>query len=125
MGMFQVRVTVSHPLDEKRCFTEAFWVDCGAYHTFVPENRLTAIGVEPVRTREFTLADGRTERRLIGEARLQIEALGETATCQVVFGPPGSLFLLGASALEAFTVGIDPLAQRLTPITVVIAMSGH
>lgn len=121
MGMFQVQVKVSHPHDPARSFTEAFWVDSGADHSYVPEDRLAGIGLAPLRTREFTLADGRKDRRLIGEAVFHIDALGEQATCQVVFGPPGSLFLLGASALEAFTVGVDPVAQRLTPITAVIA----
>jgi predicted aspartyl protease len=123
MGMFQVQVTVSPTADATKSFTELFWVDTGAYHTCVPEDRLAAIGVTPVRTREFVLADGRRDRRLIGEVRLHIETLAEQATCQVVFGPPGSLYLLGASALEAFTVGLDPLAQKLTPIAVVIACS--
>lgn len=121
MGMFQVRVTVSNPQDQARSFTESFWVDSGAYHTFVPEGRLACIGITPMRTREFTLADGQRSPRLIGEAMLYIESLGERATCQIVFGPPDSLYLLGASALEAFTVGIDPLHQKLTPITAVIA----
>lgn len=121
MGMFQVEVVVRNPADLQRSFTESFWVDTGAYHTFVPEDRLAAIGLTPLRTREFVLADGRRDRRLIGEVLLHIGALAEQATCQVVFGPIGSLYLLGASALEAFTVGVDPIGQKLTPIAVVIA----
>jgi len=121
MGMFQVQATLANPKDPAHSFREAFWVDTGAYHSFVPEDRLQQIGLEPMRTREFILADGRRERRLIGEALFTIDGLDGTSTCQVVFGPPGSLYLLGASALEAFTAGVDPLGQKLTPIIAVIA----
>jgi len=40
--------------------------------------------------------------------------------CLIVFGPPGSLYLLGATALENFGVQADPTTQRLRPITAVI-----
>jgi len=42
-------------------------------------------------------------------------------TCPIVFGPPGSLFLLGATALETFGVQADPATQKLRPVTAVIA----
>ena len=54
------------------------------------------------------------------EARLTVADLGETLTCPVIFGPPGSLYLLGATALENFGVDADPVARRLKPITAVI-----
>jgi hypothetical protein len=66
------------------------------------------------------LADGRTNRRQVGEALFTIEGLKESITCLVVFGPPGSLFLLGATALENFGVEADPTSQKLRPITAVI-----
>src|SRR5690348_7056187 len=102
MGMFKVRVVVKNPNDGSRSFEEDFWVDTGALYSFVPESRLREIGVEPVRTRELVLADGRHEQRLLGEARMTVAELGETLTCPIVFGPPGSLYLLGATALENF-----------------------
>lgn len=58
---------------------------------------------------------------LIGDAHFSIEGLNETRACTVIFGPPGSLFLLGATALENFAVQPDPAAQKLRPITAVIA----
>jgi predicted aspartyl protease len=93
--MFKVRVTVTNPADAARSFDEDFWVDTGALYTFVPEDRLQQIGIEPLRSRELVLADGRREQRLLGEARLTVADLGETLTCPVIFGPPGSLYLLG------------------------------
>jgi hypothetical protein len=55
-----------------------------------------------------------------GEVRMTIDALGESMTCPVVFGPPGSLYLLGATALENFGVHADPMARRLKPALAVI-----
>jgi len=115
MGMFKVRVVVQNPADPGRSFAEDFWVDTGALYSFVPEDRLEEIGLTPLRTRELVLADGRREQRLLGEALLTVEELGETLTCPVIFGPRGSLYLLGATALENFGVDADPVARRLKP----------
>ena len=120
MGMFKVRVTVVNPADASRSFEEDFWVDTGALYSFVPENRLHEIGLQPIRSRELVLADGRHEQRLLGEARMTVAELGETLTCPIVFGPPASLYLLGATALENFGVDADPVAKRLKPISAVI-----
>ena len=39
---------------------------------------------------------------------------------RVIFGPPGSLYLLGATILEIFAVDVDPVARRPKPISAVI-----
>ncbi len=118
--MFQVNVVVSNPHDRSRAFQEKFWVDTGALYTFIPEDRLSEIGVKPVRARDLILADGRTERRPLGEAVLTVSDLEESLTCPVVFVPAGSLYLLGATALEIFGVEADPTTQQLKPISAII-----
>lgn len=127
MGMFQVQVTVANPQSPERSFQEPFWVDTGALYSFAPEDRLHTIGIVPKFTRDFVFAapnwgfaDGKKDRRLVGEAAFSIEGTDETITCLIVFGPPGSLLLLGATALENFGVQADPTTQKLRPITVVI-----
>ncbi len=120
MGMFQVRVTVANPGDPSRFFEENFWVDTGALYSFIPEDRLNAIGVRPLRTRELILADGRRDRRLLGEAVLTVPQLNESLTCPVIFAPRDSLYLLGATALENFGVQADPVARQLKPIAALI-----
>jgi len=120
MGMVQVKVRVANPADPGRVFEEPFWVDRGALHSHAPEDRLCAIGLAPKLTRDFVMADGRKDRRLVGEAHLTVEGLNETITCLVVFGPPGSLFLLGATAMGNFGVQADPTVQKLRPLTAVI-----
>jgi len=120
MGMFKERVRVINPADPNRFFEEEFWVDTGALYTLVPEDRLTQIGLEPAYSRELILADGRRDRRLLGEARLFVASLGEAMTCPIVFAPKDSLYLLGATALEAFGVDVDPSQRKLKPIAAVI-----
>ena len=120
MGMFQVRVRVSNPADRSRFFEENFWVHTGALYSFIPEGRLNEIGINPLRARELILADGRRDRRLLGEAVFTIAQLDESLTCTVIFAPAGSLYLLGATALENFGVQADPTTQQLKPIASVI-----
>ena len=120
MGMFQIRVKVSNPVERSRFFEENFWVDSGALYSFIPEGRLKEIGISPLRTRELILVDGRRDRRLLGEAVLTIPQLDESLTCPVIFAPADSLYLLGATALENFGVQADPTTQQLRPIASVI-----
>lgn len=120
MGMFQVTVKITNPADQKRFFEEDFWVDTGALYTFVPEQRLQDIGLAPIRSRELVLADGRRDRRPLGEALFTIAEFEETLTCPVVFAPNDSLYLLGATALENFGVDADTAARKLKPILGII-----
>ena len=120
MGMFQVRVSVANPSERSRFFEENFWVDTGALYSFIPEDRLKEIGIQPLLTRELILADGRHDRRFLGEGVLTVPQLNESLTCPVIFAPKDSLYLLGATALENFGVQADPITQRLKPIAAVI-----
>jgi len=120
MGMFKVKAKVANPADPKKFFEEDFWVDTGAFHSLIPEDRLLGIGIEPLNTREFTLADGRRDRRLEGEALFTIPELKETHTCSVIFGPKDSLCLLGATTLENFVVEADPVSKTLKPAAAII-----
>jgi len=120
MGMFQVRVKVANPKDPTRAFEADFWVDTGALYSFVPGERLQEIGIEPGRSRELILADGRRDRRLLGEALFALPPSDETLTCPVIFAPKDSLYLLGATALENFGVDADATTKQLKPILAII-----
>lgn len=115
MGMFKVKIKVANPANPELFFEEDFWVDTGALYSFVPEDRLQEIGLEPLHSRELIFPDGRRERRLLGEALFTIHELNETLTCPVIFAPSGSLYLLGATALENFGVEADPTSRKLKP----------
>ena len=120
MGMFQTRVKLSNSKKPELFFEEEFWIDSGALYSFVPEDCLQKIGVEPSATRNLVLADGRQETRLLGFCDFQIEGLDGSIPCPVIFAPKGSLFLIGATALENFGVGVDPIQKKLKPILAVI-----
>ena len=119
-GMFKKRVKVSNSKNPELFFEEEFWIDTGALYSFAPEDYLERISVEPSATRNLVLADERQEVRLLGFCDLQIEGLEGSIPCPVIFAPKGSLFLLGATALENFGVEVDPIQKRLKPILAVI-----
>jgi predicted aspartyl protease len=118
--MFQVPVKISNPAKPKRSFEEMFRVDTGALYSFIPEDRLKAIHIEPLHSRDLILADGRRGRRLLGEALFTVDELNETLTCPVIFAPKDSLYLLGATALENFGVEADTTAKKLKPVLGII-----
>lgn len=120
MGIFRARVTVSNSKEPVRHLEEQFWVDTGTLYSFISEDYLEKIGVEPTGTRNLILADGRQDMRLFGFCDFQVESLMGRIPCPVVFAPKGSLFLLGATALEHLGVEADPIQKKLKPILAVI-----
>jgi hypothetical protein len=66
------------------------------------------------------MADRRRDTMQLGEARFTINSLGEALTSPIVFGPPNSLSLLDATALENFGVDADPTTKSLKPILAII-----
>jgi len=120
MGMFKKKVKVSNSKDPDQFFEEEFWIDTGALYSFIPEDYLEKIGVEPSAKRNLILADGRQDTRLLGFCDFQMEDLQGSIPCPVIFAPKGSLFLLGATALENFGVEVDPIQKKLKPILAII-----
>ncbi|MDY6863328.1 MAG: hypothetical protein SV062_10130 [Thermodesulfobacteriota bacterium] len=118
--MFKKKVKVSNSKNPKQFFEEEFWVDTGALYSFIPENYLGRIDVEPSSKRNLILVDGRTDTRLFGFCDFQIEGIEGCIPCPVIFAPKGSLFLLGATALENFGVDADPIQKKLKPILAII-----
>jgi predicted aspartyl protease len=118
--MFKKKVKVSNSGDTNRFFEYEFWVDTGALYSFIPEDYLEKIGIEPSSKRSLILADGRQDTRLLGFCNFQIEGLEGSFPCPVIFAPKGSLFLLGATTLEIFGVDVDPTQKTLKPILAII-----
>ena len=112
MGMFKQKVKVSNSKNPNLYFEHEFWVDTGALYSFVPEDFLEKIEVEPVAKRNLILADGRKDSRLLGFCDFQIEGIEGIIPCPVIFAPKDSLFLLGATALENFGVDADPVQKK-------------
>jgi len=120
MGMFKIKIKVSNVKDSSFYFENEFWVDTGALYSFIPEEYLERIGVEAATKRNLVLADDRKDTRRLGFCDFQINGFDGRITCPVIFAPKGSLFLLGATALENFGVDADPVQKKLKPILAVI-----
>jgi predicted aspartyl protease len=114
------KVKVSNSKDPNKFFEAEFWVDTGALYSFVPEDYLERIAVEQSTKRNLILVDGRQDTRLLGFCDFQIEGFEGSIPCPVIFEPKGSLFSLGATALENFGVEVDPIQEKLKPILAII-----
>jgi clan AA aspartic protease len=89
-------------------------VDTGASYTTLPREVLERLGVRPAFQRHFRMAD---ERRVaLDVAETQVRLGGESHTTLVVFADDPSTVLLGAHTLEAFSLAVDPVNQRLVPV---------
>jgi predicted aspartyl protease len=120
MGMFKKKVRVCNTKKPEMFFEKEFWIDTGALYSFVPEDYLQKISVEPSATRNLVLADGKQQAWLLGFCDFQIEGLEGNIPCPVIFAPKGSLFFLGATSLDNFGVEVDPINKYLKPILAVI-----
>lgn len=121
MGMFKVKARITNPDDPRRYFEEDFWVDTGSMYTFIPEDRLDTIGIKRQQSRNVTLADGSRGQRFLGSALITLPDLNESMQLPVMFGSKESLYLLGAMALEGFSVEPDPITKKLKPVAAIIA----
>ena len=113
MGTFRIQMGVGGPQGQHYEYVEAL-VDSGATYNILPASLLRRLGVEVWRSGTFSLADGRSVQRDLGQTRVRIN--GEEAIAPVVFGDEGVQPLLGAVTLEIFGLGIDPVKMRLIPV---------
>ena len=111
MGATYVDVTVHNPVDLAKSWSGSFLVDTGAFDSMAPRSVLEAIGIEPMSTREYGLADGSVVTYDIGAAVLEFEdvLIGNT----VIFGEEGVEPLLAVTALESGGFGVDPRREEL------------
>ena len=113
MGTFSVPISIGNPQGENWIELNAL-VDTGASIVSVPASVLIDLGVKPATQHSFRFAQGSVRSMDIGEARIRIDGL-ETGTL-VAFNDEGTMPLLGALALEALFLGVDPVEQRLVPV---------
>lgn len=111
MGITKVVLRVKNPKDESRFIEREFLVDSGAAFTVVPKPLLDKIGIRPTGEQKFTLADGRTIKRKIGEAIFEMDE--NRAPGPVVIGQKNDALLLGTLTLEAMGLVLDPFRRKL------------
>lgn len=111
MGITQVALKVKNPQKPKKVFAGKFLVDSGATYTVVPEDILKRLGIKPTGQEEFSLADGRTISRKIGNALYEYEGVERAAP--IIFGEKDDSLLLGTFTLEALGLTLDPFKRKL------------
>ena len=119
MGLTSQAVTVRPSRTSKRKTTVTFLVDSGAVYSLVPATTLRNLGLRPYRELAFSLADGRTVTRKVGDAYFEID--GSFGPAPVIFGEEGDEPLLGATTLESLGLILDPFKRRLIPMRLVLA----
>ena len=113
MGTFTVSLGVAELQGQQFIELEAL-VDTGATYTSIPEDVLERLGVEVRETRPFEIADDRVVEYPVGYATMRVN--DREVIALVVFGPPGTAPLLGATTVETAGLGVDPINQRLIPV---------
>jgi clan AA aspartic protease len=117
MGTFTVSLGVAELQGQQFIELEAL-VDTGATYTSIPEDVLERLGVEVRETRPFEIADDRVVEYPVGYATMRVD--DREVIALVVFGPPGTAPLFGATTLETAGLGVDPINQRLIPVTALL-----
>ena len=118
LGITHVEVEVAGTAAPNDGEVLSFLVDSGAIHSVVPATVLDRLGIEPLDTQVFMLADGTKVTRRKGVA---VFRYGErVGGADVIFGEPGDSVLLGATALESLGLALDPLRRELHPLPMVL-----
>ena len=120
MGLTVLKVKVGNPAKPKVTKELEFLVDSGAIYSVVPAAVLRKLGIKPVATQEFRLADGSAITRRKGIALFRYK--DKVGGADVIFGEEGDSLLLGAFTLEALGLVLDPLRRELKPLPMILAM---
>ena len=113
MSQFKASVQIWKPGSPEQAASVELLVDTGSTLTWVPQEVLASIGVEPSERRTFETIEGRIIERNI--AGVMAKTDGRGSGIAVVFGEKGDGAVLGAQALEGFGLAADVVRRRLTP----------
>ena len=117
MGTFTVTLQVGDLAGQNFAEVEAL-VDTGATYTVLPKEVLDRLGIPQEGGRRFELGDDRVVEYPIGYARVRLRE--DETIALVVLGQEGAKPLLGATALEHLSLAVDPIHQRLVPVTALL-----
>ena len=110
-GLMHVTVTIRSLGSPNGAFEANFLVDTGATDSLVPAAELRRIGMEPVGSKTYELANGELVEYQFGLA--EIGFMDEVTAGRVIFGPDGCEPILGVTALESVGITIDPASRTL------------
>jgi predicted aspartyl protease len=98
-------------------------VDTGSFYTWVPGRILRELGVEPMDSVEFELANGERVTRERYEVVMRLA--GQTIHTICAAGEGKDQTLLGAYTLEGFSLAVDPVKKRLMRLSPLPAMTSR
>src|SRR5258708_1609184 len=119
MGLTNQTILVKESHGARRKTAVRFLIDSGAVFSLVPSPTLKKLGIRPHRKVYFSLADGTTITRRVGDAYFEFQ--GEGGAAPVIFGEKGDEPLLGATTLESIGLVLDPFKRRLIPMRMLLA----
>ena len=119
MGLTRQKLIVKSQRRSRRQADVKFLIDSGAVYSLVPGETLRKLGISPYRTMDFSLADGTTISRRVGDAYFELN--GDGGAAPVIFGEEGDEPLLGATTLESLGLVLDPFKRRLIPMRMILA----
>lgn len=111
MGATHVAVTIRNPAVPERSWQSLFLVGTGATDSLVSRDELESIGLKAKGRRSYELADGSELQLDITTA--DIEFMGEIVGGTIIIGEPGTVPILGVTALESVGIDVDPRNQTL------------
>lgn len=118
MGLTKVTLQISNPDHPKKSVEGEFLVDSGAFYTVLPKKIVDELGLKSSYKQNFSLADGTTISRPIGNAYITFE--GRKTASAVVLGKPNDSALLGVLSLEGLGLILDPFQRKLHPAKLVL-----
>jgi predicted aspartyl protease len=123
MGLTVLELEIANPSSPGVTEKLEFLIDSGAIYSVVPAATLDRLGIQPLATEEFRLANG---EKIVRKKGVAIFRYGErVGGSDVIFGEAGDAVLLGAFTLEALGLTLDPLRRKLKPLPMLLAKIGR
>ena len=113
MGFTYIRLRV-YSIDLAEYEEVEVLVDSGALFTSIPRYTLEGLGLKPVTRQRLRVYGGGVVERDVGGG--VVEYGGRRAVVPIVFGEPGDIPVLGATALESLGYQVDPVSKELKPV---------
>ena len=118
MGLTFLELEIGNPANPAVTERLDFLIDSGAIYSVVPTPVLERLGIQPLATQEFRLANGTKVQRKEGMAVFKYgDRIGGA---DVIFGEEGDSILLGAFTLEALGLSLDPLRRELKQLPMLL-----
>ena len=118
MGLTVLELEVGNDSNPEVTERLDFLVDSGAIYSVVPSPVLQKLGIRPLGEQVFRLADGTKILRKKGGAFFRFG--DKFGVADVIFGEEGDSTLLGALALEALGLALDPIRRELRELPMIL-----